>query len=96
MVNPDHQQRSGKSTHSQNFLRRLYAIAAGSFSGPVAVKTFGKAQYQWHPATLSADPDGPIVASTLNADPNTQVELPASSITVLRGYVKFSEPAHKH
>ncbi|MGB9434642.1 MAG: hypothetical protein WBQ89_20525, partial [Candidatus Acidiferrum sp.] len=70
--------------------------AAGSFSGPVAVKTFGKAQYQWHPATLSADPDGPIVASTLNADPNTQVELPASSITVLRGSVKFSEPAHKH
>jgi hypothetical protein len=70
--------------------------ASGSFSGPIAVRTFGKAQYQWHPATVSADPDGPIATSTLNADVNTQVELPASSITVLRGSIKFPEPAHKH
>jgi hypothetical protein len=63
--------------------------ASGFFSGQVSVKTFGKGQYQWHPATLTADPDGPIASSTLNADANTSVELPASSITVLRGQIKF-------
>ena len=70
--------------------------AAGSFSGPIAAKTFGKAQYQWHPATLSADPDGPIASSTLNADANTTVELPASSITVLRGNIKFPDSHKPH
>jgi len=67
--------------------------AAGSFSGQVSVKTFGKAQYQWHPATSSADPDGPIASSSLAADPNTSFDLPASSITVLRGAVKWPSPA---
>jgi F5/8 type C domain len=69
--------------------------AIGSFSGPLAVKTFGKAQYQWHPATLSADPDGPIASSTITADPNTSIDLPASSITVLRGNIKFPDATHK-
>ena len=50
--------------------------SAGFFSGNVSVKTFGKAEYQWHPATLTADPDGPIRSSTLNADANTSVDLP--------------------
>jgi hypothetical protein len=67
----------------------------GAFSGPVTVKTFGKAQYQWHPATETAEPDGPISTSTLNSDANTSVELPASSVTVLRGQIKFAESAHK-
>lgn len=70
--------------------------AAGSFTGPVAVKTFGKAQYQWHPATLSADPDGPIASSTLNIDASTSVDLPASSITVLRGNIKFPASPKAH
>jgi len=65
--------------------------ATGAFAGSIAVKTFGKAQYQWHPATLRADPDGPIANSTMNADGNTTYELPASSITVLRGNVKYVE-----
>jgi hypothetical protein len=69
---------------------------AGSFAGPITVKTFGKAQYQWHPATLSADPDGPIASATITAEPNSPVELPASSITVLRGNIKFSTAATKH
>lgn len=69
--------------------------ASGSFSGPLTVKTFGKAQYQWHPATLTADPDGPIAASTITADPNTSFVLPAASITVLRGTVKYPDAAHK-
>ena len=62
--------------------------ASSHFDGPLAVKTFGKAQYQWHPATLTADPDGPIASSTINAGANTTYELPAASITVLRGHLK--------
>jgi len=62
---------------------------SGAFSGQIAVKTFGKAQYQWHPSTLKADPDGPISSTTTNADANTQFELPPSSVIVLRGTVKF-------
>jgi F5/8 type C domain len=69
--------------------------APGAFAGPISVKTFGKAQYQWHPATLSADPDGPIATSTLTADPNSSVELPASSVTVLRGKVAWPNSPHK-
>ena len=67
--------------------------APGAFSGQVAVKTFGKAQYQWHPATLTADPDGPIASATIPADANSQFELPASSVTVLRGHVAFPSAA---
>jgi hypothetical protein len=70
----------------------------GSFSGPLNVKTFGKAQYQWHPSQTggNADPDGPIASSTVNAEPNTSYELPAASITVLRGKLKYPEPSsHK-
>jgi hypothetical protein len=49
--------------------------------------TFGKAQYQWHPNRKQgyADPDNPPVKSTLNVDENTSYELPAASLTVLRG-----------
>jgi hypothetical protein len=63
--------------------------AAGYFSGPLTVKTFGKAQYQWHPATLKADPGGPIAWSTVNASGETTYTLPAASVTVLRGQIKF-------
>jgi hypothetical protein len=66
---------------------------SGHFAGPLTVKTFGKAQYQWHPATLTADPDGPIASSTINADANTSYDLPAASITVLRGHLTF--PSHR-
>ncbi len=69
---------------------------AGNFFGPVTMKTFGKAQYQWHPSTLTADPDGPIASSSINADATTQFELPASSVTVLRGQIKFADLARKH
>jgi hypothetical protein len=69
--------------------------AIGAFSGQLTIKTFGKAQYQWHPATLSADPDGPIASTTITADPSTSIDLPASSITVLRGNIKFSDTTRK-
>lgn len=69
--------------------------APGSFYGPLAVKTFGKAQYQWHPTLTggTADPDGPIASSTLSAEPTTSFDLPAAAITVLRGSVKWPSPA---
>jgi F5/8 type C domain-containing protein len=57
------------------------------FSGPVTVVTFGKAQYQWHPARKQgyADPDGPPAASSIAATDRTVYNLPAASLTVLRG-----------
>lgn len=65
--------------------------ARGTFQGPVAVTTFGKAQYQWHPDRKGgwADPDGPEVATTVTAAPGGTFQLPAASITVLRGSVTF-------
>ncbi|MGB9512142.1 MAG: hypothetical protein WBU20_10670, partial [Candidatus Acidiferrum sp.] len=66
--------------------------AAGTFAGQLSVKTFGQTQYQWHPKTLTADPDGPIASTTVNADANSIYELPASSITVLRGNVVWPAP----
>ena len=61
-----------------------------SFAGPVDVVTFGKAQYQWHPARRKgyADPDGPAVRSTVQSGPETQYTLPAASVTVLRGKIE--------
>jgi hypothetical protein len=67
------------------------------FSGSVSVKTFGKAQYAWHPDPTggTADPDGPIVASTVTAAPGASFTLPAASITVFRGNLKAVESSAK-
>ena len=61
--------------------------AQHAFVGPVTVITFGKAQYQWHPARKNgyADPDGPPVTSSINASENTPYNLPPASLTVVRG-----------
>jgi hypothetical protein len=61
--------------------------AEHSFSGPVMVKTFGRAQYQWHPDPKGgfAQPDGPIAEATVNANSDTQFDLPAASMSVIRG-----------
>ena len=60
------------------------------FAGPVTLITFGKAQYQWHPARRKghADPDGPAATSTLNGEENTRYTLPPASLTVLRGRLR--------
>ena len=54
------------------------------FEGVVTVATFGKAQYQWHPTATGghAEPDGPIVHSTVTAKSDTSFTLPEASITV--------------
>jgi hypothetical protein len=63
----------------------------GAFTGTVAVETFGKAQYRWHPDCKDgwADPDGPVLTTTVEAGPAGTFRLPAASVTVLRGRVTF-------
>jgi hypothetical protein len=60
------------------------------FSGPVRLATFGSEQYVWINDGLNshADPDGPLVTSTLDGGPHTAFKLPKASITVLRGNVR--------
>jgi hypothetical protein len=57
------------------------------FAGPVEVVTFGKAQYQWHPAWRNgyADPDGPPVSVTINAVPSVTYTLSPASLNIIRG-----------
>jgi F5/8 type C domain len=57
------------------------------FAGPVEIISFGKAQYQWHPAGRNgyADPDGPPVRETIRASADGIYTLPASSLNILRG-----------
>jgi F5/8 type C domain len=71
--------------------------AAATFTGPVNVNTFGKAQYAWHPDRNggTADPDGPAAKSTVNAGPSTNFTLPAASITVLRGAISAAKSGSK-
>jgi len=59
------------------------------FSGVVDVITFGKAQYQWHPARRKgyADPDGPAARSAVQGGADSRYTLPAASVTVLRGKI---------
>jgi len=61
-----------------------------TFAGAVTSISFGKAQYQWHSGRLKgyADPDGPPVTSKVVGTHETQYDLPAASITVLRGSVR--------
>jgi len=60
-----------------------------SFAGQVSLIIFGKQQYQWHSNRKKgyADPDGPPKTSTQQARPDTSYDLPAASVTVLRGTI---------
>jgi hypothetical protein len=61
--------------------------ASTSFTGEVAQAAFGRAQYRWQPLKKIADPDGPIIRSSIEANADTAFELPAASIVVLRGRI---------
>jgi hypothetical protein len=65
-----------------------------TFTGPVSVTTFGKAQYAWHPNRNggTADPDSPPAKSTVNAGAATQFTLPAASVSVIRGSTGKAAP----
>jgi hypothetical protein len=58
-----------------------------AFSGPVTVITFGRAQYQWHAKDAEglANPDGPPAQATVTAGQDTVFNLPAASVSVIRG-----------
>ncbi|HEX6802449.1 MAG TPA: discoidin domain-containing protein [Terriglobales bacterium] len=66
-----------------------------AFDGSVRMVTFGSEQYVWinDGPNSHADPDGPPVATAVNAEANTVFTLPKASITVLRGKVPGLEPA---
>lgn len=59
------------------------------FSGKVRMVTFGTEQFHWHGdgSNSHADPDGPPLESTLQADEATSITLPKASLTILRGKV---------
>ncbi len=57
------------------------------FAGPLEITTFGKAQYQWHPARQNgyADPDGPPITKTINSSPGAIYTLPPASLNIICG-----------
>jgi hypothetical protein len=62
------------------------------FAGPVAMITFGKNQYVWHPARRNgyADPDGPAATYNVAGGEDAVYTLPAASVNVLRGRIRES------
>jgi F5/8 type C domain len=84
VINKDHD-------HAHDVRIKFNGRGAGgqSFVGPVTSITFGKAQYVWHPKRKQgyADPDHPPLRSTINGTADTVYELPAASLTVLRGTI---------
>jgi hypothetical protein len=75
------------------------ADQASAFAGPITMITFGKAQYQWHANRKKgyADPHWPPVTTSFTAAASTSYNLPAASLTVLRGHVRPLNPgADRH
>jgi hypothetical protein len=88
LINKDHH-------HAHEVRVRFQDTTQKFFSGSTEMITFGKAQYQWHPARRNgyADPDGPPVTSTVHGGGDALYSLPAASITVLRGRIEGSQTA---
>lgn len=80
------------NAHSVHISFRGADSGEQSFIGQLSMIAFGKAQYQWHPDRKQgyADPDDPPARWTITARPNTTYELPAASLTVLRGKIAAS------
>ena len=78
------------NAHAVRIVFRDDLSQSRAFEGPVVSISFGKAQYQWHPGRKNgyADPDNPPVKSSVNATPEASFNLPAASVTVLRGSLK--------
>ena len=80
-----------KDQHNAHPVRIAFGDREGgatrAFSGATSVITFGSGQYKWRPNGPEgrADPDGPPVRSTVAAGTDTVFDLPAASITVIRG-----------
>lgn len=85
LINKDHDK-----PHSVRVLFDDGKDPSRGFSGPVTMLTFGKAQYQWHPARRDgyADPDSPPVKSTVSGGREAVYTLPPASMNVLRGEIE--------
>jgi hypothetical protein len=83
LINKDHDH----SHQVEVVFRDSDANRDASFAGKVTMITFGKEQYQWHPDRKKghADPNSPPATSTLNAGQGAKYNLPAASVTVIRG-----------
>jgi len=77
-------------SHSVRIVFRNQENGDRFFRGPVTAISFGKAQYQWHPARKNgfADPDTPPLKTAVEGGRNAEYLLPAASVTVLRGRVE--------
>ncbi len=60
------------------------------YAGSATMITFGRAQYQWHAKGRDgvAGPAGPPATTSIAADEQTLFELPAASVSVVRGTVQ--------
>ena len=85
LINKDHDHDHAVSIVFQD----SQAKKESGFAGPVKMITFGKNQYQWHPARRNgyADPDGPAAASNVAGGDDAVYTLPAASVNVLRGRI---------
>jgi hypothetical protein len=88
LINKDHDHAHEVRVRFQDAVQRF-------FTGSTEMITFGKAQYQWHPARRKgyADPDGPAAKSTVKGGADALYSLPAASVTVLRGRIEQSQTA---
>jgi hypothetical protein len=68
------------------------AKTKSGFAGPVRMISFGKNQYEWHPARRNgyAEPDGPATTSDVPGGNEAVYKLPAASVNVLRGRIAVS------
>jgi hypothetical protein len=66
--------------------------AESVFSGQVTTLTFGSAQYRWHAKGSAgfAEPNNPPLRATITAREDMVFELPAASISVIRGSLAAS------
>lgn len=81
-----------KDQHNPHAVRIVFDGNEGgprSFTGPATMVTLGPAQYRWHAkgADGFADPDGPVARTTIAAGRDTTFDLPAASVTVIRGTI---------
>jgi hypothetical protein len=74
-----------ENAHSVRLRFNSESKSSSAFTGNVQATVFGRAQYAWQPLKKMADPDGPAAHSELHVNANTEFELPAASIVVLRG-----------
>jgi hypothetical protein len=82
LINKDHDHAHGVTIEFHNAGSKTL-----SFTGDVTMITFGKEQYQWHPARKQghAEPDHPPAKTVIRASHDTTYTLPAASLTILRG-----------